>query len=192
MKSERLITALTVLLGLFLAVGLTGAAASGPGSRAEGPVILTIVGAISQSNRGARDDFADRLMAFQETAFGQAMEFDAAALQKLGMRKLRVQHATWPAAHDFEGPLLRDVLAAAGVRAGTVQPVALDGFAADIPFSDLEKYPVILALKMDRRWLAVGGAGPAWVIYPHNDFPELAKADDSKLVWGVSHIRVMP
>jgi hypothetical protein len=44
---------------------------------------------------------------------------------------------------------------------------------------------------MDGRWLAVGGAGPAWIIYPRDDFPELARDDDAKWVWGVSHIQAI-
>ena len=155
------------------------------------PVILTITGDIGKSNRGPRDDWADKLLTWQETRFDRAMEFDAAALQRLGMRKLRVHYPSWPGAHEFEGPLLKDVLAAAGVTSGTVQPVALDGYAADIPFADLQRYPVVLALKMDGKWLPLGGAGPAFVVYPRQDFPELAKEDDAKWVWGVTHIRVM-
>jgi hypothetical protein len=107
------------------------------------------------------------------------------------MDAVTVRYPTWPAAHRFEGPLLRDVLKAAGVTGGTIQPFALDGYAAEIPYSDLERWPVILALKSDGRWLPVGGAGPAWVIYPRDDFPELAKEDDLKWVWGAFHIRAI-
>ncbi len=156
----------------------------------DGPVILTITGEVGRSNRGPFDPFADKLLAFQGTQFDRAMAFDRAALEKLGMHEIMVGYPGWPSAHRFEGPLLKDVLAAAGVEGGMVQPVALDGYAAEIPYSDLTKYPVILALKMDGRWLPLGGAGPAWVIYPRDDFPELAEEDDAKWVWGVTHIRV--
>ena len=156
-----------------------------------GQVLLTITGEVGRANRGPRDDWADKLMTFQDTAFDKAMEFDAAMLEALGTRKLRVHYKSWPAGHEFEGPLLKDVLAAAGVAGGTVQPVAVDGYAADIPYSDVEKYPVIVALKMDGRRLPIGGAGPTFVVYPINDYPDLAKGDDAKLVWGVSHIRVL-
>src|SRR3954463_15926290 len=153
-------------------------------SRQAGPVALTVTGEVGQL-----DPFADKLMDAQGTRFERAMEFDQAALTALGMQTVSVRYPTWPAAHTFEGPLLKDVLNAAGVASGAVQPVALDGYATEIPYSDLETWPVILALKMDGRWLPIGGAGPAWVIYPRDSFPELAPEDDAKWVWGVSHLR---
>jgi hypothetical protein len=169
---------------------LAGGRGAADAARPQGPVVLTLTGDVGKSNRGALDPFADKLMAFQGTQFERAVAFDHAGLWALGTRALRVQYPGWPAAHVFEGPLLKDVLAAAGVSGGIVHPVALDGYAAEIPYADLETWPVILALKMDGRWLPLGGAGPAWVIYPRDDFPDLAQSDDAKWVWGVSHIRV--
>jgi hypothetical protein len=160
-------------------------------SRPAGPVVLTVTGDVGQTNRGPLDPFADKLMDAQGTRFERAMEFDQAALTALGMQTVSVRYPTWPAAHTFEGPLLKDVLNAAGVASGAVQPVALDGYGTEIPYSDLETWPVILALKMDSRWLPIGGAGPAWVIYPRDSFPELAQEDDAKWVWGVSHLRAV-
>jgi len=160
-------------------------------SAAPGPVVLTVSGDVGKSNRGALDKFADKLTALQGLTFERAMAFDLAGLEKLGMREVKVKYDGWPAEYRFEGPLLKDVLAAAGVNeAKIVRPVALDGYTAEIPYAELSDYPVILALKRDGRWLGIGEAGPAWVIYPRQDFPALAKEDDAKWVWGVFHIQV--
>ena len=159
--------------------------------RPEGPVVLTITGEVGRSNRGPLDPFLDKMMAFQGTTFRNAMEFDYAALAALGMQKVKVQGPGWSAPQEFEGPLLKDVLAAASVSGGKLQPVGLDGYAAEILYADLEKWPVILALKMNGRWLSLGGAGPAWIIYPRDRFAELANDDGSKWVWGISHVRVI-
>jgi hypothetical protein len=156
-----------------------------------GPVVLTVSGDVGKSNRGALDKFADKLPAVQGLTFERGMTFDLAGLERLGMRELKVKYDSWPAEYRFEGPLLRDVLAAAGVSdAKIVRPVALDGYTAEIPYSDLSDYPVILALKRDGKWLGIGETGPAWVIYPRQDYPALAKEDDAKWVWGVFHIQV--
>lgn len=56
--------------------------------------------------------------------------------------------------------------------------------------SDLATWPVVLALKSGGAWLAVGGRGPAWVVYPVGDFPALADRDDAKWVWAAFFIRV--
>ena len=182
------------LLAGLVAVGLCdgpGRAPAQDAPRPDGPVALTITGDVGRTNRGPLDPFADKLLVAQGAQFARAMEFDRAGLAALGMQKVRVQDPAWPAAHAFEGPLLKDVLNAAGVASGVVRPVGLDGYAVDIPYSDLERWPVILALKMDGRWLPLGGTGPAWVIYPRNDSPELAQEDDAKWVWGVAHIQAI-
>jgi len=153
--------------------------------------MLTIVGDVGTTNRGPFDPFADKLMDAQGARFERAMAFELSALTSPGMRRITVRYPTWPSAHTFEGPLLKDVLDAAGVEGGVVRPVALDGYAAEISYADLEKWPVVLALKMDGQWLSIGAAGPAWVIYPRDDYPELAQVDDAKWVWGVSYIQAI-
>jgi hypothetical protein len=112
--------------------------------RPEGPVVLTIVGDVGRTNWGPFDPFADKLMDVQGARFERAMAFDVAALMTLGVHRITVRYPTWPAAHTFEGPLLKDVLDAAGVTGGAVRPVALDGYAAEIPYADLERWPVVL------------------------------------------------
>jgi hypothetical protein len=176
------------------AIGLIaiGAAEAAQTSDPAGPVILTISGAIGKANRGPVDPFRDRLFESHDLTFDKAMTFTRADLVGLGLHTITVSYPEWPGPHRFEGPLLRDVLAQAGVTAGTLRPNALDGYSAEIPFSDLKRYDVILALKMDGHWLTTGGLGPAWILYPYDDVPALRDQDDSKWVWGVFHIAVDP
>jgi len=155
-----------------------------------GPALVTITGKITHANQEGFEAFRDKLFGVHDLRFDRAAAFDLAMLEELGMQQVSLQYRDWDARHTFDGPLLRDVLAAAGASGDTVLPMALDGYAAEIAMSDLQKWPVILALKMDGEYMAVGGAGPAFVIYPMNDYPELAGEDDAKLVWGVFHIAV--
>lgn len=151
-----------------------------------GPVLVTVAGAVDNTNRGPVDPFADGFFAFHEIAFERAVEFDLAALEALGMHEMRAHYPNWPGPSTFEGPLLADVLAAAGATGTRLRAVALDGYAAEVPLADLQKYPVILALKRDGRYLGLGGRGPAWVVYPREDYPELQAApDDAGLAWAV-------
>ena len=181
------LTGFLVALVLGLALGPAASAQQAP---AGDPVIVTVSGKIGTPNRPPFDAFRDAFAGTHDLKFEKAAEFDRTALEKLGMKTVRTQFPSWPAAHSFEGPLLKDVLAAAGVTGGTLYPTAFDGYAAEIPWSDLERYPIILALKMDGRYMDIGGRGPAWVIYPRDDFPELQKEDDAKWVWALFHIRV--
>ena len=156
-----------------------------------GPVLLTVAGAVENANRGPVDPFADGFLVHNEIAFERAAEFDLAALESLGMHTLRAGYPNWPGVSTFEGPLLADVLKAAGANGSALRAVALDGYAADLAPGDLDKYPVILALKRDGKYLGLGGRGPTWVVYPREDFPELQQAaDDSGLAWAVFVILV--
>lgn len=156
----------------------------------EGPTLITVGGDVSNPNRGPVDDFEDAYFNAQDISFDQAATFDLARLQSLGMKEITVSYPDWPKSFTFSGPLLSDVLKAAGAQGDTIAVTAIDGYAPEIPISDLETYPVILALKKDGKFLGVGGHGPAWVIYPRDDYPALADSDDSKYVWAVFYIDV--
>lgn len=156
------------------------------------PVVLTVAGAIGKANRGPFDPFRDRLFAYHDLRFDKAMTFTRTDLVGLGLHTITVSYPKWPGPHRFEGPLLRDVLAQAGVTSGTLRPLGLDGYSAAIPFADLKRYDVILALKMDGHWLGAGDLGPAWILYPYDEVRALRGGDDSKWVWGVFHIAVDP
>lgn len=188
MKTRWRVPALLAMLAL----ALPGApAAAEPPPPPAGPVLVTVAGAVENANRGPVDAFADGLFAYHELAFERAAEFDLAALEALGMHETRAHYPNWPGESTFEGPLLADVLKAAGAGDGSLRAVALDGYASDIPRADLDRYPVLLALKRDGKYLGLGGRGPAWIVYPREDHAELQAAeDDSGLAWAVFVILV--
>jgi len=155
-----------------------------------GPAVVTVAGKITKQNRGPVDAFLDAYFKFNDVDFDKAVSFDVKALQSLGMKKLKVSYPTWPKAYDFEGPLLADVLAATGANGETVTVKALDGYTAEISMRDIGKYPILLALKRDGQFLGLGGRGPAWVVFPRDDYPELQTQDDAKWVWSVYFIKV--
>lgn len=144
-----------------------------------GQVIVTVTGNLELTNRGPFDESADVLFRAHEAVFDRAAVFDLAGLEALGMRTLKVRYPDWPRAYTFEGPLLRDVLAAVGARGEILTAFGLDGDVAEIDMQDLERFPVILALKRDGQYLPLGGHGPAWIIYPRDDYPELESVDET-------------
>ncbi|MBE0530419.1 MAG: hypothetical protein IH626_06285 [Rhodospirillales bacterium] len=157
---------------------------------ADGPVVLTVAGAIANANRGPVDPFDDGFFNSGQIAFDKAAAFDIVDLQALGVKRLEVRYPDWPKGFVFEGPLLGDVLAKAGATGKVVRVQALDGYAAEIPMEDIRKYPVVLAIKRDGRFLGIGDRGPAWVVFPRDDYPEFKAQDDSKWVWAVYYIHV--
>src|SRR5690606_26858422 len=125
---------------------------------------LTVAGAIENTNRGPVEPFADSFFAFHDIAFERAAEFDLAALEALGVHAMRAGYPNWPGVSVFEGPLLAEVLAAAGATGERIRLVALDGYASELTMADLEAYPAILAVKRDGAYLGLGGRGPTWLV----------------------------
>jgi len=170
-------------------IGLCFADISSAGTL-EGPALITVSGDISKPNRGPLDEFSDAFFVSQDVEFEKTRQFDLKSLQALGFHKINATYEDWPTTLELEGPFLRDVLAAAGAQGKTILVKALDGYAPEINIAEVEKYPVVLALKVNGKFLGLGGRGPAWVVYPRNDFDELKDQDDSKYVWSAYLIEV--
>ncbi|MFN4235935.1 MAG: molybdopterin-dependent oxidoreductase [Vogesella sp.] len=140
---------------------------------AKGRPILTVSGLISEKNAG------------------NDVQFDAAMLDKLPQHKLTVETPWYKEAQTFEGPLFRDVMKQVGMKGKKLYVVALNDYAAEIPLSDIEKYDVVLARKINGKVLSVRDKGPLFIIYPFDKKPELrTKEIYSRCVWQVNRIRV--
>jgi hypothetical protein len=91
----------------------------------------------------------------------------------------------------FGGPLLRDVLAAAGARGERLTAVGLNDYRADIPLEDIERWPVIVALQVDGQPVAVRDKGPLMLMYPFDDDRSLRRARYfARAVWQLRTIEL--
>jgi hypothetical protein len=154
-----------------------------------GAAILTVAGNISQVNRPPSGKFEDPFFAYHERSFEKAFAFDFTMLEGLGMHRVTIAYEGWPRPVEVEGPLLRDVLAAAGAAAGPVTMVALDGFATELSPGDLAAQEWIVAIKENGRYLGIGQRGPAWVLYAPNG-GNAAPEDEARWPWAVFLIEV--
>jgi len=168
---------------------LAAAACSPDAPRGEA-VVLTVSGAVAEPNRDALDSGEDVFLAWLGADFERARQFTAGELAALEPVSVTVDYPAGGETRRFTGPRLSAVLAAAGARGDTVTATALDGYAADIPMALIEEYDVILATRRDGAPLAMGGFGPAQVVFPRQDAAALAGMDDSLFVWGVVWIDV--
>ena len=175
-----------VLAAALLALPTFGAAAEL--GQPAGLVVLTVAGAIETPNRGAFDEFEDGVFKYHERTFEKAASFDLAMLEGLGMQSVTVAYSGWPKAFRFEGPWLKDVLAAAGASGRDISALALDGFASEISAADLAAYDWLLAVKRDGRYLDIGQRGPLWIVYARRDGQAIAEADELRWPWAVFFI----
>jgi hypothetical protein len=73
---------------------------------------------------------------------------DLAAMQQHSVTSKTPWHDSQ---RTYSGPLLSDVLAAAGTQSRSASYVALNDYRIEIPADDLKDYPVILAIRLDGK-----------------------------------------
>ncbi|MES2959473.1 MAG: hypothetical protein V4792_14880 [Pseudomonadota bacterium] len=139
-----------------------------------GSVVLTISGAVTLPNREGRADF------------------DMGMLERLPQRNVHTETPWYSAARSFSGPLLRDVLAAAGAKGRALRLVALNDYRVEIPFDDVQRYDVVLARQLDRKPMSVREKGPLFVMYPFDAQPQLRNAVYfSRCIWQLRSIELV-
>jgi hypothetical protein len=120
-----------------------------------GPVVLTLSGRVRMPNDGG------------------LAQFDMAMLERLPQASFTTKTPWYAQARKFTGPLLRDVLAAAGATGITLRAIALNDYWVEIPFDDAMRHDMIVARLIDDKPMAVRDKGPLFVIYPFDAQPEL-------------------
>lgn len=165
-----------VALWLGIAV-IAVAAATLPQARAldkpTGMVVLTIDGAISQTNNGSQ------------------AQFDMAMLEKLPQHSFSTQTPWYPSAVSFTGPLLRDVLAAVGAKGKNITAVALNDYKTEIPIDDATRHDVIVARLMNNRPMRVREKGPLFIVYPFDTKAELrSELYYNRAAWQLHILRI--
>jgi hypothetical protein len=161
------------LIGSVLAFEAQQRLQADPLPRPEGPVMLTVEGAITHTNAPG------------------AAEFDLAMLERLGLARLRTRTPWTDGEREFEGVPAQRLMEEVGATGDAVRAHALNDFESTIPLADFELYPVLLATRIDGRRLEVRDKGPIWIVYPWSTYPELDDlATRRKSVWQLRSLRV--
>ena len=188
MKKREFMAAVAAGAALPLAAGAQ------PAKGLKGPVLLTVTGAITNTNRGPMDGMLDQMMAKQKLAFDKAHAFDFAALAAMPAVTIKPSLEYDNKPHELKGPLLSTVLQAVGATGARLATRAIDGYAPVISVADAQKYRFVVATHLDGQPMALGGLGPLWAIWEADKFPDLmAKPLDQRFAgcpWGLYHIDV--
>jgi hypothetical protein len=155
---------------LWLGVALPGHALVPP----SGPVVLTVRGRVRLTNDGA------------------LAQFDMAMLAAMPQHSFGTRTPWYPEPRRFTGPLLRDVLAAAGAQGSMLRLLALNDYRVEMPFDDVLRHDVLLARLLDDKPMAVRDKGPLFVIYPFDSRQELRSPTYySRSAWQLRTIDVL-
>ena len=142
--------------------------------RPAGAIVLTVSGRVRKINDGRR------------------AQFDMAMLEALPQQVVVTRTPWFNQIRRFTGPLLRDVLSAAGAQGTLLRLVALNDYQVDMPFDDAQRYDVIIARLLDDKPMAVRDKGPLFVVYPFDTRPELRSATYySRSAWQLRTIDVL-
>jgi hypothetical protein len=171
----RLVTRFAAAFALLLSLAHWQAQADTALPAAHGTPILTMTGAIAHTNAGG------------------SATFDADMFASLPRRKITTATPWYDQPRTFEGPLLRDLLAAVGASGRTLKVEALNDYAADLPFADALAYDVVVADRIDGETIPVRERGPLFIIYPFDQVPQLKTEQYyQRAVWQVKSIEVQP
>lgn len=156
-----------------LALGALLAGPSGALETPRGAVVLTLMGRLRMPNQGER------------------AVFDMPMLEAMPQREVLTRTPWYSSERKFTGPLLRDVLAAAGAKGERIRAVAINDYRVDIPFDDAMRYDVVMARLLDDKPMAVRDKGPLFLMYPFDKHPELRNAVYfSRCAWQLKALEV--
>ncbi|UGQ46294.1 molybdopterin-dependent oxidoreductase [Massilia endophytica] len=183
-------------LGALATAGALPALHAAPANK-RGPVLLTVSGAIAKANRKPFDPQLDQMMHKHKVTFDKAWAFDFAALAALPAQTIRPTLEYDAKVHTLQGPLLTEVVKAAGAalqESGKLVLRAVDGYAAVVPVAQARAQRFIVATHLDGEALALGGLGPLWAVYDADRIPEMASKPLAERFgncpWGLYHIEV--
>ncbi len=184
-------------LAVALAAGTLPASARAASAALRGPALLTVTGSIAKPNRGPFDAVRDQMMHKQKISFERARAFDYAALTNLPAHTIRPTLEYDGKAHALRGPLLEELLKAAGAPQDDAVRLllrAVDGYAAALTLAQVRARRVIVATHLDGQPMALGGLGPLWAIHDADRIAEMAALPLAERFascpWALYHIGV--
>jgi hypothetical protein len=185
-----------LFLGTALAAGAAPALGAATPRQVAGPALLTVTGDV-KANRPAMNPARDVMMHKHKVTFAKGYAFDFGALLALPAITIQPTLEYDARVHSLRGPLLVDVLAAAGARLrDSTQLVlrAVDGYAASMTLAQARAQRFMVATHMDGQPMALGGLGPLWALVDADRLPALAAKPLAERFggcpWALYHIEV--
>jgi len=126
-----------------------------PLPKADGEILLTVKGAITQGNGD-----------------GGAF-FDLSMLEALPAQQLTTETPWTEGRHVFTGVTLDALMARVGAQGKAVTADALNDYSAELPIDDGVKNGALVAYLLDGKLMLPSDRGPLWIVYPFSAHPEL-------------------
>jgi hypothetical protein len=121
----------------------------------QGPVLLAVSGDIDR------------------TTDGKVALFDRQMLESMGIITMAAISPLDDEPVQFQGVLLRRLLAVVGAHGTAVEAIALNDYVAEIPIAEAEHHDVVIALMRQGHDIPVREMGPLMILYPIEREPGL-------------------
>lgn len=140
----------------------------------------------------AQDKAAGRVIHTVASGGGKASkDFDMAALERMPQVTFTTATPWYNQPTKFSGPLLRDVLAAAGAKGARLQAIALNDYKVEMPVDEVTQHGAIVALRLNDRPMSVRDKGPLFVVFPFDSKPELrTERYYTRSIWQLRRLQV--
>lgn len=168
---RRLLAFLAVAL---TAITVTTTTASATGlEQPAGEILLTVSGNISYQNH---EDGA---------------VFDLQMLEAMPVTSFETNTPWTEGVTKFSGVRLDYLLEVVGAKSAMMKMIAEDGYIYDLEREINKRYPVIIAYKKNDEYMSLRQLGPLWVMFPFDDFPELATEENrAASVWQLKQMEL--
>lgn len=166
---RKLISILATVAGLFAAPVLAE-----PLATPQGDVVLTVSGAIGETNTGETASFdMDMLKAMPATSF------ETTTLWTEGKSA-------------FAGVALAEILDRLGVTEGTVVASAINDYSIEIPVESITPSAPIVAYELDGASMSRRQKGPLWIVYPYDsDAAFRTEVIYARSIWQLDRIEIV-
>lgn len=157
-----------------------------------GHVLLTLGGAVTETNLPPRGENDGGLLGHLDIVHDGAAGFDAAMLDGLKQIDITIPYGPPENQRDyaFSGPLLSEVMTLAGAEGKSALPMALDGYQAEIEWDSIMTHQPIVATHADGAPMGIGGYGPTMIVFPPSDDADQTKKQAGQQVWAIAYIAV--
>jgi hypothetical protein len=121
----------------------------------------------------------------------RALVLDMPTLERLGLIRYSVDDPWLKREIAYTGIRLSDLVRLARPKAGATSMhfLALDDYQVDISIADAERWPIMVATKLDGARMAVANGGPTRIVFPYGQGAGLDELQYKDLwIWNIQRI----
>jgi len=120
------------------------------------------------------------------------IELDLASLTKLESTTFTTNQPWTDEPKKYTGVRINTLLDHIGATSSRFEALASNEYTFILSDIDFEKYPVIIAYKIDGEFLETRKLGPLLIVFPFDDYPELLnESNKAASVWQLIEMRIL-